>query len=124
MYAIRSYYVYVIFTGTTFEKKLPICLLFFLLTTTAGATEYIVTPATNDQFGVSITGEKGVLLEDTIEPYWHFLLWLAVMNVLSVVDVLILPAKFIFAILGFRITEHANVFDNSNRSRIYSYNFV
>jgi len=110
-----------IFAGARLEKKLTICLLFFLLTTTAGATEYIVTPATNDQVGVSITGEKGVLLEDTIEPYWHFLIWLAVMNVLSVVDVLILPAKLIFAILGFRITEHADVFENSNRARIYEY---
>ncbi|WP_048174618.1 winged helix-turn-helix transcriptional regulator [Methanosarcina siciliae] len=110
-----------IFAGTKFGKKLTICLLFFLLTTTAGATEYIVSPCTSDQAGVSVNGEEVVLLEDTIEPYWHFLLWLTVMNILSVVDMLILPAKFLFAILGFRITECADVFENSNRARIYEY---
>ncbi|AKB36889.1 hypothetical protein MSSAC_2299 [Methanosarcina siciliae C2J] len=92
--------------------------LFFVLT--AEATEYIVSPAPGDEFGVSWAGEE-VTEARVFSVYWQFLLWLAVMNVLSVVDVLILPAKLIFAILGFRITEHANVFDNSNRSRIYEY---
>lgn len=109
------------FASIEFKKKIVGCLLFFLLTTTAGATEYIVSPAPSDEFGVSINGEEVVLLEDTVEPYWHFLLWLAVMNVLSAVDVLIFPTKLIFAILGFRITKRADVFDNSNRARIYKY---
>lgn len=109
-----------IFTSTKLEKKLIICLFFFLLTTTAEATEYIVSPAPNDQAGVSIHGEKGVKLEDTVIPYWQFLLWLAAMHVLSVIDVLLNPTKIIFAILGFRIGR-SNVFDNPNRSNVYTY---
>jgi predicted transcriptional regulator len=112
---------HLIFTSIKLQKKLIICLFFFLLTTTAEATEYIVSPATSDELGASINGEEVVLLEDTIEPYWHFLLWLAVMQVLSVMDVLLLPMKIIFAILGFRITGHANVPENNKRSIIYAY---
>jgi len=108
------------FASIEFKKKIVGCLLFFLLTTTAGATEYIVSPAPSDQAGVSINGEEVVLLRD-FTVYWQFLLWLAVMNALSAADVLIFPTKLIFAILGFRITKHADIFDNSNRARIYKY---
>lgn len=108
------------FTSVKLQKKLTIFLLFFLLTATAGATEYIVKPVPSDQVGASVNGEEVVLLKD-FTVYWQFLLWLAIMQILSVVDMLILPAKFLFAILGFRITERANVFENSNRARIYEY---
>ncbi|WP_048182584.1 winged helix-turn-helix transcriptional regulator [Methanosarcina siciliae] len=118
--AVDQKAVHLIFAGPKLEKKLTICLLLFLLTTTAGATEYIVKPVPSDQVGVSIDGEEVVLLKD-FTVYWQFLLWMAVMNVLSVIDVLILPIKLIFAILGFRITERADVFENSNRARIYEY---
>lgn len=108
------------FTSVKLQKKLTIFLLFFLLTATAGATEYIVKPVPSDQVGASVNGEEVVLLKD-FTVYWQFLLWLAIMQILSVVDMLILPAKFLFAILGFRITERADVFENSNRARIYEY---
>ena len=110
-----------IFTSTKLEKKLIVCLLFFLLTTTAGATEYIVSPAPNDQAGVSVNGEKVVKLEDTVIPYWQFLLWLAAMHVLSVIDILLNPTKIIFVILGFKITESTSVLDNPSRNCIYTY---
>ncbi|MFY1110656.1 MAG: winged helix-turn-helix transcriptional regulator [Methanosarcinaceae archaeon] len=108
------------FTSTKLEKKLIICLLFFNLISIAGATEYIVSPCTSDQAGVSINGEEVVKLKD-FTVYWQFLLWLAVMNVLSVMDILLYPAKLIFAILGFRITEHTNVLDNPKRYSVYAY---
>ncbi|WP_440948797.1 winged helix-turn-helix transcriptional regulator [Methanosarcina sp. T3] len=107
------------FTSVKLQKKLTIFLLFFLLTATAGATEYIVKPVPSDQVGASVNGEEVVLLKD-FTVYWQFLLWLAIMQILSVVDVL-MPAKLIFAILGFRITGRADVFENSNRARIYEY---
>jgi predicted transcriptional regulator len=43
------------------------------------------------------------------------------MNVLSVIDILLLPAKLIFVILGFRITERADILDNSSQSKVYAY---
>ncbi len=93
--------------------------LFFVLT--AEATEYIIRPAPNDQFGVSVAGENVQIIEDTIMPYWQFLLWLAAMHVLSLIDVLLNPAKIIFVILGFKITESTNVLDNPSRNCIYTY---
>ncbi|AKB18220.1 winged helix-turn-helix transcriptional regulator [Methanosarcina sp. WWM596] len=91
-----------------------------MLTATAGATEYIVKPAPSDQAGVSINGEEVVQLKD-FTVYWQFLLWLALMHVLSIIDILLNPAKLIFAILGFRITGRANGLDNPNRDSIYEY---
>ena len=107
-------------TSVKLQKKLTIFLLFFLLTTTAGATEYIVKPVPSDQIGVSINGEEVVQLKD-FTVYWHLLLWLALLHVLSVIDILLYFAKIIFVILGFRITDHTNELDNDKRSVIYAY---
>ncbi|AKB81827.1 hypothetical protein MSBR3_1249 [Methanosarcina barkeri 3] len=93
------------FTSTKLEKKLIFCLLFFLLTTTAQATEYIVSPAPGDQAGASINGEKVVELEVTQIPYWQFLLWLAAMHILSIIDVILYFTKLIFVVLGFKIVD-------------------
>lgn len=112
---------HLIFTSTKLKKKLFVCLLFFLLITRAGATEYIVSPFPSDESGTSLAGEEVIELEVTEIPYWQFLLWLAVMNILSAVDILLYPAKFIFAILGFRITGRINVLDNPKRFSIYEY---
>ncbi|WP_156148096.1 MULTISPECIES: winged helix-turn-helix transcriptional regulator [Methanosarcina] len=87
----------------------------------AGATEYIVSPAPGDEFGVSVAGEDVQILEDTVIPYWQFLLWLAAMNILSVIDTLLYPGRIIFVILGFKITERVNILDNPNRNCIYAY---
>ncbi|AKB79347.1 hypothetical protein MSHOH_2864 [Methanosarcina horonobensis HB-1 = JCM 15518] len=92
--------------------------LFFVLT--AEATEYIVSPAPGDEFGVSRAGEEVTVARD-FTVYWQFLLWLALMHVLSIIDILLNPAKLIFAILGFRITGRADVPDNSSQSKVYAY---
>jgi predicted transcriptional regulator len=113
--------IHLIFTSIKLEKKLIFFLLFFLLTTTAEATEYIVSPAPGDQAGASINGEKVVKLEDTVIPYWQFLLWLAAMHILSIIDVLLYLAKLIFVILGFKITEQANEPENSSQYKVYDY---
>ncbi len=113
--------IHLMFTSIKLQKKLIFCLLFFLLTTTAGATEYIVSPAPGDQAGASINGEKVVKLEDTVIPYWQFLLWLAAMQILSIIDVLLYFAKLIFVVLGFKITEQANEPENSSQSKVYDY---
>jgi predicted transcriptional regulator len=88
---------------------------------TAEATEYIVSPFPSDQSGASINGEEVIKLEDTVIPYWQFLLWLVAMNVLSVIDILLLPAKFIFAILGFRAVDHSNAVGVLKRKKIYDF---
>ena len=98
-----------------------LCFFSLFLILTAGAVEYIVTPAPGDEFRISVTGENVQIVEDTIEPYWHFLLWLAVMQLLLVIDILLYHTKLIFTILGFKITEHTNLLDNPNRNLIYSY---
>lgn len=113
--------IHLMSTNIKFKKLIIIFLLLFFLTKTAYASEYIVTPCLNDQAGVSVSGEKVVKLEDTIEPYWHFLLWLAMMQIISAIDTLLLPTKLILIITGFRITEHTNMFDNQNRLSIYTY---
>jgi predicted transcriptional regulator len=116
-----EYSIRLLFTGIKLEKKLIFCLLFFLLTTTAEATEYIVSPAPGDQAGASINGEKVVKLEDTVIPYWQFLLWLAAMQVLSIIDVLLYFAKLIFIILGFRVVDHPNAVGILKRKHIYNF---
>ena len=102
------------------RKKLIICLLFFLLTTAAGATEYTVKSFPSDQAGASINGEKVIKLEDTVIPYWQFLLWLATVYVSTAVD-LLYPKKLVFAIAGYRIVNPGNVLDNPSRFRVYAY---
>jgi len=114
--------IHLTFTSTKLEKKLIFCLLFFLLTTTTvEATEYIVSPAPGDQAGASITGEKVLKLEDTVIPYWQFLLWLAAMQILSIIDVLLHLAKLIFVVLGFKIKGQANEPGSSSQSKVYDY---
>ncbi len=111
---------HLMFTSTKLERKLIVCLLFFLLVSTAGAKEYIVTPATTDQAGVSVNGEEVVLLRD-FTIYWQFLLWLAAMQIISMIDILLLPSKLIFAILGFRVADHSNAVGVLKRKHIYAF---
>jgi len=96
------------------------CFLSLLFILTAEATEYIVTPAPNDQFGVSVAGEEVVLLRD-FTVYWQFLLWLAAMQIISMIDILLLPSKLIFAILGFRVADHSNAVGVLKRKHIYAF---
>ncbi len=109
------------FTGIKLQKKLIFCVLFFLLTAkVAGATEYFVKPAPSDQAGVSNNGEKVIVFEDTLIPYWQFIIWLVVVHVLSAIDILY-PTRLLFAIAGCRIVGPVNVLDNPSRSRVYAY---
>lgn len=108
------------FMGTKLKRKLILCLLFFFLISTAGATEYIVTPATTDQAGASFHGEKVVKFED-FTVYWQFLLWLAVMNIPSVIDIILSSTKLVFALLGFRIVDHSNAAGILKRKHIYAF---
>jgi len=117
---VEAKVIRLISTSVKLQKKLTIFLLFFLLTATAGATEYIVKPVPSDQVGVSIDGEEVVLLKD-FTVYWQFLLWLAIMQILSIVDILVLPAKFLFAILGFRVADHSNTVGDLKRKFIFSF---
>jgi predicted transcriptional regulator len=110
-----------VFTSIKLQKKLTICLLFFILVTTAKATEYTVSPFPSDQSGASIHGEKVVKLEDTVIPYWQFLLWLAAMQILSVIDVILYFTKFIFIILGFRAADHPGTVLTLKRKYIYAF---
>ncbi len=112
---------HLMFTNIKLEKKVIFFLLFFLLTTTAEATEYVVSSAPGDQARASIKGEKVVKLEDTLIPYWQFLLWLTAMQILSIIDVVLYFTKLIFVILGFKIVNKENVLDNPDRSSIYTY---
>lgn len=98
-----------------------LCFLFLFSILTAEATEYVVSPAPNDQFGVSTAGENVQIVEDTVIPYWQFLLWLAAMQILSVIDTTLYLTKFIFLILGFKITGYTSVLDNPSRKDIYVY---
>ena len=93
------------------------CFFYLLFVSTAEATEYVVSPAPNDEFGVSVAGEKVVELEVTQIPYWQFLLWLAAMQILSIIDLLLYFAKLIFVVLGFKITEQANEPESSKQNR-------
>ncbi|MCK9313588.1 MAG: winged helix-turn-helix transcriptional regulator, partial [Methanocorpusculum sp.] len=111
--------IHLMFTSTKLEKKLIVCLLFFLLTTTVGATEYIVSPFPGDQAGVSIKGEEVVELKD-FTIYWQFLLWLTLVQISSIFD-LLFPSKLIFAIAGYRVVDHSNVLWNPKRKDIYSF---
>ncbi|MCO5382967.1 MAG: winged helix-turn-helix transcriptional regulator [Methanosarcina barkeri] len=94
--------------------------IYSFLIMAAEATEYIVSPAPGDEFGVSVAGEDVQIVEDTVIPYWQFLLWLAAMHILSVIDILLCLTKFIFAILGFKIAGNANSVGTLKRKRIFS----
>lgn len=102
------------------RKPFIIYLLFFLLTGTAGATEYIIEPISGDQVGVPIDGEEVIELEVIEIPYWQFLLWLAVVQVLAAID-LLYPERLFFAVAGYRIVGPVNVLENPTRSRVYTY---
>jgi predicted transcriptional regulator len=109
------------FTGIKHKKKLAVCLLFFLLTSTVGASEYIVNPIPGNQAGASISGEKVVEFEETLIPYWQFLLWLLTVNLISLIDMLLFHVRFVYIIAGFRIAQHVNILDNLSRRNIYVY---
>lgn len=104
-----------------YRRLCLLCFFFSFSILAAEAAEYIVTPAPNDQFGVSVAGEDIQIVEDTITPYWQFLLWLAAMQILSIIDVVLYFIKLIFVILGFKIVNKENVLDNPDRSIIYTY---
>lgn len=108
-------------TSIKFQKRFIFCLIFFLLITTAKATEYTVNIVPNDQFGASINGEEVVELKD-FTSYWQLLLWLAAMQILSVIDTLLYPSRIILTIAGFKIKNHVNSFENGDntRNRIYT----
>lgn len=109
-------------TSIKFQKRFVLCLIFFLLITTAKATEYTVNIVPNDQFGASINGEEVVELRD-FTSYWQLLLWLATMQILSAIDTLLYPSRIILTIAGFKIKNHVNSFENwdNNRNRIYTF---
>jgi predicted transcriptional regulator len=96
------------------QKIIIICLQFYLLTATAGATEYTIEPFPSDNL------EEGIPLEITFIPYWQFLLWLVTVNMLVAVD-LLYPKRIIFAISGYRIVNSGNVLNNPGRLSIYTY---
>ena len=97
------------------------CFLYLFLIVTAEATEYTVNPFPSDKFGESVDGEDVQIVEDTVIPYWQFLLWLAAMQILSIIDVLLYLAKLIFIILGFRVVDHPNVVGILKRKHIYTF---
>ncbi|MCQ1537196.1 helix-turn-helix domain-containing protein [Methanosarcina sp. KYL-1] len=96
-----------------------LCFFSLFLILTAGATEYIVSPFPSDQAGASINGEEVVKLKD-FTVYWQFLLWLALVQISSMLD-LLFPAKLIFAIAGYRVADHSNALDNLKRKGIYAF---
>jgi predicted transcriptional regulator len=102
------------------RRFILLCFILLFLISTANATEYIVSPAPDEQFGVPVNGENEHIFEDTVEPYWQFLLWLAAMNILSAIDMLY-QTKLIFALAGCRIVDQVNVLDNPCRSKVYTY---
>ncbi len=97
-----------------------LCLLSLFFILTAEATEYIVSPAPGDEFGVSRAGEEVTVARD-FTVYWQFLLWLALMNVLSVIDILLFPVKFLLVILGFRVKDHSNAAGVMRRRHMFSF---
>lgn len=111
--------VYLISMGTKFRKELIICLLLFLLTATAEATDYIVKPAPNDQAGTSINGEQVTEFETVEITYWQFLLWLVTINVASAINILY-SARYIFAIAGCRMVSPGNVLKNPSRLNVFT----
>jgi predicted transcriptional regulator len=99
------------------QRELILFLLFFLLTSTAAATEFMES-IPEDQFGVPLHGEK-VVVDIPEIPYWQFLLWLAIVYISTKID-LLYPGKLFFTKAGYRIINSGNVFDNAIRSKIYT----
>jgi len=104
-----------------YRRLCLLCLLSLLSILTAEATEYTVSPFPSDKFGESIAGEDVQIVEDTVIPYWQFLLWLAAMQILSIIDILLYFAKLIFIILGFRVVDHPNAVGILKRKHIYTF---
>lgn len=103
-----------------YKRLCLLCFLSLFFVLTAQATEYIISPAPNDEFGVSVAGEEVTQVRD-FTIYWQFLLWLAAMQVLSIIDVLLYFAKLIFIILGFRVVDHPNAVGILKRKHIYNF---
>ncbi|PAV12414.1 ArsR family transcriptional regulator, partial [Methanosarcina spelaei] len=53
--------------------------------------------------------------------YWQFLIWLAAMQILSIIDVILYFTKFIFIILGFRAADHPSTVGTLKRKYIYAF---
>jgi predicted transcriptional regulator len=107
--------------STKLQKKLFIIFFsFLLLTTIAGATDYIVEPFPDDEARASIEGEKAIPLEPIEIPHWQFLLWLGTVYILATIDYFY-PRKLFFSIVGYRIVNPGNVLENSSRFRVYGY---
>lgn len=104
-----------------YRRLCLLCFLSLFSILTAEATEYIVSPAPGDKFGESVAGEDVQIVEDTVIPYWQFLIWLAAMQILSIIDVLLYLAKLVFIILGFRVVDHPNAVGILKRKHIYTF---
>lgn len=108
------------FTSIKLKKKLVVCLLFFLLTSTAGATAYIVKPAPNYQAGASINGVKPIESE-IFTTFWQVIISIFTVHLLLSKYALLYLRKIVFTITGFKITEYVNLLDNPCRNSIYAY---
>lgn len=91
-----------------------------MLTSAAGATEYIEKPHPGDQTGASIKGDEVIGYSD-FTIYWQYILWVVLINFLSTIDLLLYSKKFIYIISGFRITQSVNLLENPSRYNIYTY---
>ncbi len=108
------------FTGIKLKKKLIVCLLFFMLTSTAGATEYIFKSIPSDQAGASIKEDEVIELND-FTIYLQILLWVILLHFISSIEIFLYSTKFIYIITGFRITQNVNLLDNQSRYIVYTY---
>lgn len=104
-----------------YRRLCLLCFLFLFSILTAEATEYTVSPFPSDKFGESVAGEDVQIVEDTVIPYWQFLLWLAAMQILSIIDVILYFTKLIFVILGFRVADHPITIGTLKRKHIYAF---
>lgn len=109
-----------VFTYIKLKKKLIFCLLFFFLISTAGAMEYSIKPPPNDQSGVLVNGVKPTEPE-LFTVYWQFLIFVAMINVLSATDMLRHHIRQIYMIAGFRILGDTNILEHPSRRDIYTY---
>ena len=102
-------------------RTLFACLLFLLLiSTSVAATEYTVRPCLNEEPGVSVNGEEVRELEVISIPYWLFLLWLISAQITPATEIL-LSARFLYVLGGYRRIHRSNVLENTNRDRIYNF---
>lgn len=91
---------------------------FLLVTLTAGATEYTVSPCLNDEFGASVSGEEVQELEVETIPYWIFLLMLGIAQVTSAPEIF-LTLKLVPLLGGCKKISRSNILDNLNRKKMY-----